>query len=144
MASVFDVAKYILSLSDEDVGDLISNLKLQKLVYYSQGFHLAMHNRPLFTESIEAWDHGPVSPLLYSAYREYGGGAIPKPVDFDNSHLTQDEKELLEEVYEVYGQFSAWKLRNMTHDEAPWNNTNRSEEITHRQMRDYFLTQLND
>jgi len=47
MHSCFDVAKYFLAQSSEDAGDLISNLKLQKLVYYAQGFSLALNGRPL-------------------------------------------------------------------------------------------------
>jgi uncharacterized phage-associated protein len=64
MLSCHDVAKYFLSLTDEDAGDLISNLKLQKLVYYAQGFHLALYDELLFEETIEAWTHGPVIPEM--------------------------------------------------------------------------------
>ena len=53
--SCYDVAQYFLAQMDEDAGDLISNLKLQKLVYYAQGFALALYGRPLFPERIEAW-----------------------------------------------------------------------------------------
>ena len=60
MANCHDVAAYILAKQDDDSGDLISNLKLQKLAYYAQGFCLAMHGRPLFPEAIKAWKHGPV------------------------------------------------------------------------------------
>ena len=56
-----DIARYILTLSTPEVGDIISNLKLQKLLYYVQGFHLAIENEPLFMEDIQAWQYGPVS-----------------------------------------------------------------------------------
>ena len=65
MATVFDVARYILSRQDQNAGDTISNMKLQKLVYYAQGFALAITGKPLFQEDIEAWEHGPVAPALY-------------------------------------------------------------------------------
>lgn len=143
MANVYDVAKYFLAQADEDVGDLISNLKLQKLCYYAQGFHLAMFNRPLFDETIEAWMHGPVSPDLYQRYKEYKGGAIPCPDDVDFSVFTDEQRELLDEVYAVYGQFSAWKLRNMTHEESPWVDTPTNGVITQERMRDFFVTRLN-
>src|SRR5260364_350033 len=81
MVSVFDVANYFLTLVEEEVGDALSNLKLQKLVYYAQGFHLALFSRPLFENAIEAWTHGPVIPGLYHAYKQYGAGALPRPVD---------------------------------------------------------------
>ena len=122
MLTCFDVADYFLSRCDDESGDLISNLKLQKLVYYAQGFSLALLDEPLFEESIEAWMHGPVVPKLYAKYKNYGKDPLPSD-GFDKDKFTEDQLDLLEEVYNVYGQFSAWKLRNMTHEEAPWAET---------------------
>ena len=64
--SCYDVAQYFLAKADEDAGDLMSNLKLQKLVYYAQGFALVLLEKPLFPERIEAWIHGPVVPHAIS------------------------------------------------------------------------------
>ena len=139
MLSAKKVAEYFLSLSDEDLGDMISNLKLQKLCYYAQGFSLALYNKPLFKEEIVAWNHGPVVPELYREYKEYGANGIPVP-NVDLTKYTKEEKELMNEVYTVYGQFSAWKLVNMTHSEAPWNNTNINEVISHENMKTFFNT----
>lgn len=146
MLTCHDVAKYFLSLTDEDSGELISNLKLQKLVYYSQGFHLALYGEPLFREEIEAWMHGPVVPELYHSFKEYGSGPIPKPVDVDFDIYPPKVKELLNDIYEVYGQFSAWKLRNLTHSEPPWINAEKSfnKEICHRSMTEFFKTQVSN
>jgi uncharacterized phage-associated protein len=146
MINCYDVAKYFLSLADEDAGDLISNLKLQKLVYYAQGFHLALYNTELFSEEIEAWTHGPVVPALYAAYQEYGSDAIPIPTDVDFRIYDSQSRELLDEVYQVYGQFSAWKLRNMTRDEQPWRGVYDRDgaggDISKSAMRSFFKTQL--
>lgn len=139
MLTCHDVARYFLTLTDEEAGDLISNLKLQKLVYYAQGFHLALFDSPLFEDPIEAWTHGPVVPELYHAYKEYGSDAIPVPSDVDISIYDDETQELLNEVYEVFGQFSAWKLRNMTHDEPPWKNADGGV-ITPESMKEYFST----
>ncbi len=84
------------------------------LSYYAQGFHLALFNRPLFGNSIKAWTHGPVIPELYRAYKEYGAGALPLPIEFDPDVFDRDTCELLDEVYQVYGQYSAWMLRDLT------------------------------
>ena len=119
----FDAAKYFLAQADDESGDLISNLKLQKLVYYAQGLHLALYDKPLFPEAVEAWTHGPVVPELYHAYKHHEAGSIPRPGDLDFSTFDAPTRELLDEVYSVYGQFSAWKLREMTHEEAPWKET---------------------
>lgn len=144
MLSCYDAAKYFLAQASEEAGDLISNLKLQKLVYYAQGFHLALYDEPLFPEAIEAWTHGPVVPDLYHHYKKYGAGAIPRPEDIDFSIYDEETKSLLDEVYSVFGQFAAWKLGNMTHEEAPWKlAAQNSGKITHQSLKEYFKTQLN-
>lgn len=63
----FDIAKHFIRFANEE-GSFISNLKLQKLVYYAQAWHLAIHGTPLFEEDFEAWVHGPVIPSLYQKY----------------------------------------------------------------------------
>ncbi|MGB8986769.1 MAG: type II toxin-antitoxin system antitoxin SocA domain-containing protein [Candidatus Sulfotelmatobacter sp.] len=142
MLSCFDVAKYFIALVDEDSGDSISNLKLQKLVYYAQGFHLAMHGEPLFPERILAWTHGPVVEELYHAYKKFGSGPIDLSQSFDVDIYSPDMHGFLTEVSTVYGQFTATKLRNMTHEEPPWKNTPKGDEIPHAAMRQYFKTLL--
>lgn len=133
------IAEYFVSRVDEDAGDSISNLKLQKLIYYAQGFHLAIYGKPLFPEKIKAWEHGPVVPQVYHHYRDCGSSAIPvKSVNLND--YTPEIRELLDEVNTVYGQFSASKLREMTHQEPPWKNTPQSETISHELMTDFFKT----
>jgi|JI10StandDraft_1071094.scaffolds.fasta_scaffold225805_1 uncharacterized phage-associated protein len=145
MIHALDVAKYFLSLSDENAGDLISNLKLQKLLYYAQGFYLALNRQPLFAEPIEAWTHGPVVPVVYRAYRDFGSNALPTPTGLDLSVYDGKIKSHLDEVYKVYGQFSAWKLANMTHDEPPWKDAAPTKsEITQQALQLYFQTQISD
>ena len=138
--SCHDVAQYLLAQMDVDAGDLISNLKLQKLVYYAQGFALALYSRPLFSERIEAWTHGPVVPDLYHEYKGFGSEALPFPSGYDFSNFDAQTRALLDEVYATYGQFSAWKLRDMTHSEPPWCDTPVGHEIRHDGLSDYFVT----
>ena len=57
--------------------------------------------------------------------------------------FSTEVSDLLNEVYLVYGQFSASKLRNMTHSEPPWINTGTTKVISHKMMKDYFKTLLN-
>ena len=142
MPSASLIADYILSLSNPDEGDIISNLKLQKLLYYVQGFHLAVYDAPIFDETIKRWEHGPVVLQVWQEYRDYGASALPVPEAVDFSQITREQKELINEVYETYGQFSAWKLRDMTHNEPPWKYTDENEEITHADLSRYFKTQL--
>ncbi|WP_340124450.1 Panacea domain-containing protein [Methylobacter svalbardensis] len=144
MAKVEDIAECFLYLDDKNEGDGISNLKLQKLVYYAQGFYSAIFNKPLFNNDIAAWAHGPVVPDLYHAYKQHGSNRIPVPVGFDRSSLNSEEIELVEEVFEVFGQYSAWKLRNMTHEESPWlNHEIDAETIPLTEITEYFKTRIN-
>ncbi|MEM9215382.1 MAG: type II toxin-antitoxin system antitoxin SocA domain-containing protein [Cyanobacteria bacterium P01_F01_bin.150] len=83
MLTCHEVANYFLSLMDEDAGDLISNLKLQKLVHYAQGIHLALYDKALFPETIEAWTHGPVVPELYHRYEKFGSALLPRPTNMN-------------------------------------------------------------
>jgi uncharacterized phage-associated protein len=139
-----EVADYFLASVDSEVGDNLSNLKLQKLLYYAQGFHLALHGTPLFGDPIQAWAHGPVVPSVYHRYKAHGSGAIPGPSSFDPDRYDGEVRSLLDEILQVYGQFSAWKLRDMTHVEPPWAETELNRVISHDAMRDYFQTLVID
>ena len=144
MARVKDVAEYFLVLDEENKGDGISNLKLQKLIYYAQGFYSAIYDRPLFNSPISAWTHGPVIECLYHEYKGYGKNHIPVPTGFDTNTLSGDEEDIIEEVFEVFGQFSAWKLRNMTHEEPPWlNHEAMADTIPLPEITEYFKTRIN-
>ncbi|MBV1789033.1 DUF4065 domain-containing protein [Marinobacterium sp. D7] len=146
MANVQDVARCFLYLdAQQEDGDGISNLKLQKLVYYAQGFHLAIYDDPLFEAEIEAWTHGPVVPELYRTYREHGRNPIPYELgEFDPlADFNEAQREHIEEVYEVFGQYSAWTLRNMTHEETPWLDHERNADvIPFDEMKDYFKKRI--
>ena len=137
------IAHYFLALCDRDEGEIISNLKLQKLLYYAQGFNLALNNARLFRDDVEAWAHGPVVPRVYHAYKNFGTDALPCPENFDTNSLDADTRDLVDEVFQVYGQYSAWKLANMTHIEPPWKSAierGQSTVISDDSMREYFKT----
>lgn len=146
MLTCHDIAKYFLSLINEESEELMSNLKLQKLVYYAQGFHLALYGRVLFKEEIEAWTHGPVIKELYEEYKDYGASGIPLQKIENDDKYTPEVKELLNEIHSVFGQFSAWKLRNMTHEEPPWKDAYESTSgiVSTESMKEYFKTQIKD
>jgi len=141
MTNVQLVAKYIINQNSPDDGD-VSNLKLQKLLYYCQGFHLALNRSPLFTAIIEHWDHGPVVPESYHEYKHYGKTPIPAVPCFDANCINDESRSVIDEVLKVYGQFAPWKLRDMTHNEPPWANTTDREEITHEMLLKFFKTRI--
>lgn len=113
----FDVAEYFIKLANS-TGSFISNLKLQKLVYYAQAWHLALYDEPLFSEDFEAWVHGPVIPELYKKYQKFGWHPIEQEV---NPDLPTSVTDFLDEVAREYFACDAYELKQMTYIEAPWN-----------------------
>lgn len=141
-----DIAKKLIRMADWDTangGDNMTNLRLQKLLYYEQGYHLAKFGTPLFDEQIEAWIYGPVVPVVYDYYNQYGSQILP--VDNDEIDLTAEEEDLFAEVFEAYREFSAIGLMNLTHKERPWLSAlphNRGTVISLASMERFFKTQL--
>ena len=93
-------------------------LKLQKLVYYAQAWSLALENRPLFAEPIEAWDRGPVVRTLWQAHR--GQWQIDRLPESDTSALTVEDRDILNAVLARYGGLNPEVLSELTHVEEPW------------------------
>lgn len=143
--NVMDIANVLLRCAENsEGGDLMSNMKLQKMLYYQQGFHLAMFGTPLFDDEIEAWMYGPVVPSVYETYKEYGRKGIPSDKAKEFSFSEKKEAALFEEVYKVYGKFSAIGLMNMTHNEYPWKSTPTGEGnvIDKKKMTSFFKRRL--
>jgi uncharacterized phage-associated protein len=115
------IAKWFIAWAEAE-GEELSNLKLQKLLYYAQGHHLAERHQPLFPDQIQAWSHGPVIPEVYHAYKGCGSATIELPGNdvFTWDDVDSETTKLLSRVWNTYGGFSAGHLRNMTHEEAPW------------------------
>lgn len=135
-----EVANYFLKKQEEkNSGESITNLKVQKLCYYAQGFALAKLGRPLFFDHIEKWQHGPVVSSLYSEYKQYGYDPLPIPrEELDLNRFSPEVCHVLDTVNAVYGVFSATQLRNMTHMESPWLQTVDGAAITYQKMKAYF------
>ncbi len=141
MINVQDAAKYFLLRANEDEDTSISNLKLQKLIYYAQAFHLAIFEEPLFDEEFEAWTHGPVCPEVYHLYKEFGSDPIKFEVNL--KIFSQEQLDILDEVNEIFGQFSAWKLRNISHEDEPWKEREATAGVIEKtRMIEFYKTRL--
>ena len=120
--NVHEVADYFLVGTSDDAYSQITHLVLQKLLYYGQGFHLALQGDPLFEEDIQAWKHGPVVPSIYQSYRGFRKHPIARP-DLEASNvresLAPEAREILDAVWALYGQIPAWQLSDLTHSEPP-------------------------
>jgi uncharacterized phage-associated protein len=135
-----NAAAYLCAIYDDEDADF-TMLKLQKLLYYAQGYALALLRRPLFGERIKAWEHGPVVPQVRMAYKDFPG-VLPRPDDLDLLAVDPAVRAILDRVYAEFGQYAAWALRNMTHDERPWTETTQSDEIDRQLMADFFAERL--
>jgi uncharacterized phage-associated protein len=139
MASVFDVAKYVLMKQGT-----MTTMKLQKLVYYSQAWSLVWDEQPIFTEEIQAWASGPVVRELYDVHR--GRFEIDSLAKGSINSLNAKEKETIDAVLGAYGNKSAQWLADLTHMERPWDDAreciapgeNCENEITHASMVEYY------
>ncbi|MBQ8672665.1 MAG: DUF4065 domain-containing protein [Bacteroides sp.] len=141
-----DIANKLIYKAQEDEpngGERLTNLKLQKMLYYQQGYHLAAFGTPLFEEDVEAWMYGPVVPCVYDVYSRYGSATLPET---DNPiELLEEEEILFNQVYQAYRDFSAIGLMNRTHNEQPWLQAlphDRGTIIPCESMKSYFMTQL--
>lgn len=119
--TVFQVADWFLSKS------AMTPKKLQKIVYYAYAWTLTLMNDKvndlqvkLFEDDhIEAWVHGPVMPNLYAKYRQYGYQVIDKQDDVEVV-FNEDVQDVLQQVWDIYGDYNADQLESITHQESPW------------------------
>lgn len=112
--TVFDVADYILTKSDEP---LLSS-KLQRLCYYSQAWHLAWEGVPLFEEDFDAWMFGPMCPELYAWHK--GELKVSKCVEGNYGKLTRNQMDSIDSVMEFYGSRDSYYLTQLSIAESPW------------------------
>jgi uncharacterized phage-associated protein len=120
------VANEFLRLAEED-GRALTPLQIIKLVYIAHGWMLALYQRPLITDRIEAWKYGPVIPQLYHDMKAYGAGSVSGRLPDTFSHskpLDAQEKDLIRQVHNIYGRKNGVQLSALTHrDGTPWHIT---------------------
>lgn len=117
MKQVLIIAKYLCDCYKAFTGEIIDELKLQKLIYFAQRESLAITNKPLFKENLEGWVHGPVSVDVRSHYVD---GTI---LGIKKDSLSLEIKQLLNGIVEEYGSCPSWKLRELSHQELSWKNS---------------------
>ena len=143
-----DIAKYFIASFQKKKKE-ISNLKLQKLLYYAQAWYLALYGSPLFADSIEAWVHGPVVRSVFQEYRKFKWNPLSTS-DSGNVSFADTTKDHLEEVIRVYGKYDAVFLERLTHRESPWRDARGSlapdepsnRVITHEAMKKFYSALL--
>ena len=141
-----EAAEYLLTCIDPEREDTMTNLKLQKLLYYCQGWHLALLDEPMFSDSVEAYKLGPVVPSVYKKYKDRNDPAKPLITPTVRPNVPVKTGLVLEDVWDKYGKFTASGLVDMTHSETPWREAYQAKKdhrvITQGSMRDFFKARL--
>lgn len=142
-----DIAQYVINYSINE-NKPVSNLKLQKLLYYIQAAFIVETKEPCFVDDLKNWRHGPVVPVVYSEYKRYLNNVI-KDRQIGFSQLTLDEnmnivvisgeysenkfkeedRVLINKVVDSLSGFKPWELVDRTHEEDPWLKDSQSDEI---------------
>lgn len=151
-----DIARYVIKYSnDQDYG--VSNLKLQKILYFIQAYFLIQTNHPCFREPIEAWDFGPVVPTVYKQYKMYASADVPtmesyisfdgddiwksKRIRFNKINIKDEDKILINKVVDKFSEYSATDLVTLTQHQTPWIDafsSGKNNEISLDIIKDYF------
>lgn len=135
-----DAARYLIYLSYGDDYYSLTPLKLQKILYYIQGWSCVWDGFPIFAEEFEAWQYGPVNREVYDTFKRYKGDEIPEFEGKIPRYGNPEELETIERVWEEYGQETATTLVSMTHSEEPWIDAySRGTNISNEAIQYYFV-----
>lgn len=137
------ISLYVIKSSYE-----VTNLSLQKLLYYIKAFGFILLQKDVLKESCEAWIYGPVFPTVYEKYKKFGREVISNEeldINFENL-LSAEEKNMIDYVLKNFGIYNGSILREFTHKEQPWKNarhglkeTDKCRNIIHDEdIRKYF------
>lgn len=123
--SVFDIANWFLAKSE------MTHKKLQKLCYYAQAWCYALNHYRLQDTDFQAWVHGPVSPALWEKFKSFGFAPIVMKGKC-STVIDSEDLQLLEDVWDTYGQSTGNALEALTHREAPWIEARRGYDSSER------------
>ena len=144
MCKVQDVADFFVDSALNDPDDNMTNLRVNKLLFFAQGWSLARRNgKPLFNDDFFAWDLGPVIPEVYHRFKVAGRNKI-QDVDNENydENFSEEEAQLLIDVLRVYSKYSTGGLVDMTHRSGtPWSKVyeaNANNVIPKKDIQAYF------
>src|ERR1700730_16432986 len=138
MSSVNDVAAYVLDRSGP-----VRAMKLEKVTYYGQAWHLAWIGSPLFSEAIEAWKNGPIVRALWNRHR---GRDLIRKWNGNPATLSDEQRTTLDRVLAFYGKLTGDELSALTHSEQPWRDARNgvkagqpgTQEIPHAALRNFY------
>ena len=135
-----DIARYVIFYCDK-YGHPISNLKLQKILYFIQAYFLFETNKPCFSDVIEAWDYCHIVPSVYKEYRIYGSSNIPCTDDGSEfRYIKDDDYDSLNRILAEVSKNTESQLAYITRHQSPWIDARKSvtKRITKKAIKDYF------
>ena len=124
MPSIIDVAKFVLDESAGTCRPVVSTMKLQKICYFVQGWHLAINNgQAMFAEDFHAWKYGPVCPELYY-FCEDKVSVTTDSVEFTdvNPDLNAYQQDFIKKIFGIYNPYSGLQLSDITRNHDAWKN----------------------
>ncbi len=144
MYSALDIAKYVIYKCVALEAHPISNLQLQKTLYYIQGYYFKIFGIEAYKEDICSWPYGPVVPDVYFEYNMYGNKKIEnfcseKDPDVLSIINNYENKKWIDKVVDECIKITPSSLVQKTHDEQPWKSTVRTQTISKNVIRDYFM-----
>ena len=116
MEKIINVAQYIFNEYKRVTEEIIDEMKLQKLLYFSQRETFAILNQPLFNEVCEGWKYGPVSREVRTVFTEDG-------INAQTEDIKSESKYIINNIIQEYGALASWKLSALTHKETSWLNS---------------------
>lgn len=131
------LSEYIIRRASER-GQFVTNLKLQKTLYYVQGYLLRVYPEAAFNDEICHWQYGPVVPRVYFAYSPYGSSPLNSDETTNLPKVEKSIKQLIDCVIDECLKHSARELVTKTHEEAPWEETEPNQVITQDSITKYF------
>lgn len=117
--AAIDVANWFLAWSQVK-NQKITKLTLQKLLYFSQAHHLAEYGSEIFSDNLEAWENGPVVPLVYASIKGNESAEVELEDDFNFDIFSADENQFFIKIWNTYASLHPYRLVNKTHKEFPW------------------------
>ena len=138
MITILDAAKYFVHLSYSESRASLTPLKLQKILYFAQGWSFVWDNVAAFPEEFSAWQYGPVNEEVYEFFKKYGRSEIPESEG--GSKLTDENvADTLKAIWSEYGKMTAYALVELTHKQMPWREAyEQGCKISNSSIRAYF------
>jgi uncharacterized phage-associated protein len=159
------IANYFIKKAQTEKDASLNLMKLLKLIYLAQGWCLALYDKSLINEAIQAWEYGPVVPEIYHEFKHRGMSPIDDiatdwradeegriQVNKYEAEFDKDTKALLNRIGDVYRPNTGIQLSNWSHDEKGawykvWNKergyNSRNRPIPNQYMKEYFNTLRN-